>query len=106
MNHPEQLLAALQQADMLEVDDLHAWHFELDQAQLDAPAERPFLHIECMDGRTLRKWQFSLAEVQAAQYQAVDDCWALHSGGQPHRLRCFAAISGDNADTDAANDNQ
>ncbi len=96
MSQHDSLLSALQQADMLEIDDLHAWHFDLDQEQLSAVAERPFLRIECMDGRALRTWQFSLAEVQAAQYQADDDSWALHGAGQLHRLKCFAAISGDN----------
>ena len=106
MSQPDSLFSALQQADMLEIDDLHAWHFDLDQEQLSAAAERPFLHIECMDGRALRKWQFSLAEVQAAQYQAETESWTLHSAGQPHNLRCFAAISGDNQDDadDSAND--
>lgn len=88
------LLSALQGADMLEIDNLHAWQFSLDDTQ----PETAFLSIECMDGRALRKWHFSLSEVQAAEYQAGDDSWTLHSAGTAHSLKCFAAISGDNAD--------
>ena len=108
MSQPDNLLSALQQADMLEIDDLHAWQFSLDEAQLQAPSSAVFLQIECMDGRALRKWQFSLAEVQAAQYQADTESWTLHGADQAHRLKCFAAISGDNQDEpdNSANDSQ
>lgn len=98
MTQPDTLLSALQHADMLEIDGLHAWHFDLDTAQLTSAAEGPFLSIECMDGRALRKWHFRLSEVQAARYQAEDDAWALQSQGNAHCIKCFAAISGDNQD--------
>jgi hypothetical protein len=106
--HPDNLIDALAAADMLEIDDLHAWQFRLDEAQLQGSDDAPLLSIECMDGRALRKWHFSLAQVQAARYEAADDCWMLDSAAGPHRLKCFAAISGDNDDApdDAANDGE
>lgn len=96
--HPDNLIDALAAADMLEIDDLHAWQFRLDETQLQGSSDAPLLSIECMDGRALRKWHFSLAQVQAARYDATADCWTLDSSAGAHRLKCFAAISGDNDD--------
>lgn len=101
------LIEALEAADMLEIDGLHAWQFSLDKellaqvasgsADADSTA-RPLLGIECIDGRTHRSWRFSLGEVRAAQYQSEDACWQLKAGEEEHQLRCFDAISGDNED--------
>ncbi|MES2819593.1 MAG: DUF5629 family protein [Pseudomonadota bacterium] len=108
MNHPT-LLQALACADMLEVDGLHAWQFSLDKDLLaqvgngsagpDAQAQA-VLSIECIDGRAPRRWQFSLATVTAARFDAASDSWQLTSEGTAHRISCFAAISGDNANAD------
>ncbi|WP_322980233.1 DUF5629 family protein [Pseudomonas sp. C11] len=95
------LIDALQGADMLEIDGLHAWQFELDDAllqQADADATQPLLWIECMDGRTARRWQFSLAAVRAATHDAPSDSWTLADANGPHVLKCFAAFRGDNLD--------
>ena len=62
MSIPHDLISALSAADMLEIDDLHAWQFHLDNEQLaqhhagqPVTTEKPVLTIECMDGRALRK---------------------------------------------------
>ncbi|MCU1715580.1 DUF5629 family protein [Pseudomonas sp. 5P_3.1_Bac2] len=98
---PADLLSALNGADMLIIDNLHAWQFSLDDQHLN---------IECMDGRNLRKWQFSLAQVAAATYQEASDSWNIHSNDASHSLQCLGAVSGNNDDEDevedAANDAQ
>lgn len=108
MSHPT-LLQALQSTDMLEIDELYAWQFSLDRellAQLDAGSAGPdsqdqvLLSIECIDGRAQRRWQFSLAAVLAAGFDPASDSWRLSTEGKEHRIKCFAAISGDNADAD------
>ncbi len=111
---PNSLIDALSAADMLEIDGLHAGYFNLDNellAQLSAGSasansqQQPLLSIDCMDGRTRRRWQFSLAEVLAASYDAASDSWSLEDAAGPHRISCFAAFSGDNqADDDDVDD--
>ncbi|QMV64400.1 DUF5629 family protein [Pseudomonas berkeleyensis] len=95
------LIEALQGADMLEIDGLHAWQFELDDdllQQPDADATQPLLWIECIDGRTTRRWQFSLSAVRAARHDASSDAWTLDDAHGTHQLKCFAAFRGDNLD--------
>lgn len=95
------LIEALSNADMLEIDGLHAWQFELDSELLGNPqadTQQPVLWIECIDGRTPRRWQFSLAAVQAASHDAQSDAWLLADTAGAHQLRCFAAFCGDNLD--------
>lgn len=98
------LLDQLEAADMLEIDALHAWQFELDDALLDeadaaAEAELPFaseqivLTIEGVDGRERRVWRFSYNQVMEAEHLIDDDVWLLDGG--KHRLRCLGAISVD-----------
>ncbi|GAB3473668.1 DUF5629 family protein [Azotobacter salinestris] len=100
------LLDQLEAADMLEIDGLHASDFSLDDALLDeadaaAKADQPFasegivLHIEAIDGRERRHWQFSYNQVMEAAYQPADDSWQLEGG---HRLKCFAAIGAEGDD--------
>ena len=112
---PDTLIAALSSADMLEIDELHAWQFSLDHELLARhhagsasaeDADKPLLRIECMDGRALRQWHFSLAEVLAAHFVAADDSWSIARADSRHSIKCFAAISGDNAELpdDASND--
>ena len=69
-------------------------------------ADKPLLRIECMDGRALRQWHFSLAAVLAARFVAADDSWSIARADSRHSIKCFAAISGDNAELpdDASND--
>jgi len=110
---PHDLISALSHADMLEIDDLHAWQFSLDNNQLaqhpagSQPAsDAPVLSIECMDGRALRKWHFSLAQVIATRFDGEADAWSINGTAGTQLITCFAAVSGDNADQpdDASND--
>ncbi|MCG4454584.1 MULTISPECIES: DUF5629 family protein [unclassified Pseudomonas] len=105
------LIEALEAADMLEIDDLYAWQFNLDKellAQVSAGSagadskNQPLLSIDCVDGSARRHWQFSLAAVSAASFDAETDSWHLSDGDAEHRIKCYAAISGDNLDSDDA----
>ena len=95
------LLDELETADMLEIDGLHAWQFELNDALLDqadaaAEAELPFssedivMTVESIDGRERRVWRFSYNQVMEAQHLTDEDCWLLGDG--QHRLRCLGAV--------------
>ena len=101
MNDMPYLLDQLENADMLEIDGLHASDFSLDEPLLDeadaaAEADLPFaseavvLRIEAVDGRQRRQWQFSYNQVMEAVYRPEDDAWQLEGD---HLLRCFAAIA-------------
>jgi hypothetical protein len=83
---PTSLIEALQDADMLEIDGLYAWQFDLDTellAQISAgtagsdSSAKPLLQVHCIDGRERRLWKFSLASVQAARYSEADDSWQI-----------------------------
>lgn len=111
---PHDLISALSHADMLEIDDLHAWQFQLKPEQLAqhhagngvSATDQPLLSIECMDGRALRTWHFSLAQVIAARFDGEADAWRISTEAGTHVIKCFAAISGDNSDLadDASHD--
>jgi hypothetical protein len=110
------LLEALQSADMLLINDLHAWQFSLEpevlaqavsSAAVAAATDQPLLKVECMDGRTKRVWTFSVAAVLAAQLDEAGQCWLLHDVNGPQRISCLDAISASNDDEEsdpAAND--
>ncbi|MCP8463399.1 DUF5629 family protein [Pseudomonas sp. ZM23] len=98
------LLDQLETADMLLIDGLHAWQFELNESLLDqadaaAHADQPFasdemvLRIESIDGRDRREWRFTYNEVMEARYQSEEESWLVHAGGQEHRLCCLGAVS-------------
>lgn len=87
------LLDDLRSADMLLVDGLHAWQFELDE---QAQGEQQQLNIECMDGRTRRVWTFSAAAVAAAVTAGEAGCWRIQSADGEHEVVCLGAISADN----------
>jgi len=100
------LLDQLENADMLEIDGLHASDFSLDEPLLDeadaaAEADQSFasetvvLRIEALDGRQRRQWQFSYNQVMEAMYQPADDSWQLEGG---HVIRCFSAIGAEGDD--------
>ncbi|AOE84971.1 DUF5629 family protein [Pseudomonas sp. TCU-HL1] len=106
MNHPT-LLDALLAADMLEIDELHAWEFDLDEALLNAleagqpgEPEAQLLRVECIDGRTRREWRFTQAAVQAARFDADSGCWKLAGTDAEHALRCLDAFGGNAEDDD------
>ncbi|WP_313027737.1 DUF5629 family protein [Pseudomonas lopnurensis] len=99
------LLDELEAADMLIIDDLHAFEFRLDDALLDradaaAEADEPFesdeivVTLEALDGRERKRWHFSYNSVMEAEYQAEDDSWQIG----PHRLKCLAATRASSAD--------
>lgn len=103
------LLDELETADMLEIDGLHAWRFELnenllDQADLAAEVDQPFasedwvLAVESLDGRTRREWRFSYNAVMEAEPQADGETWRLTTGEGAYQLRCLGAVSASGED--------
>ncbi len=92
MSETPNLLEALQNADMLLIDSLHAWQFELDERASD---EQIQLTVECMDGRTRRVWHFSAAAIAAASFGDVPHSWRIEGEAGPHELICLGAISAD-----------
>jgi hypothetical protein len=110
------LLETLQSADMLLINDLHAWQFSLQPealaqavsgAAVAAMSQSQLLKVECMDGRTKRVWTFSVAAVLAAQLDEAEQCWLLHDATGQQRISCLDAISASNDDDEpesAAND--
>jgi hypothetical protein len=87
------LLDDLRSADMLLIDGLHAWQFDLDE---QARAEQVQLSIECMDGRTRRVWKFSAAQVAAATAGSEAGAWRVEAAEGSHELVCLGAISASN----------
>lgn len=105
------LIDALAASDMLEINGLYAWQFNLDNellAQVSAGSassdsqNQPLLTLECIDGRDRRHWSFSLSQVSAAQFDADAESWTISDGENSHSLKCFEAISGNNDDDDDA----
>lgn len=89
------LPAVLETSDMLEIDGLHAFDFELD-------AEK--LLITAMDGRAEKRWRFSLEQVLAATFDDTLQSWTLTGDSGEHRLICMSAFTGNNNDEDEADD--
>ncbi|MHC8411005.1 DUF5629 family protein [Pseudomonas sp. Hz4] len=89
------LLATLEHCDMVEIDGLHAFEFSLDKDDN--------LHIECLDGRVPKQWEFTPAEVEAATFDATLQSWLITGQSGEHRLVCMTAFrSGD--DEEEANE--
>lgn len=86
------LLSDLENADMLLIDGLHAWQFELD--------DQGRLSVECMDGRVRRVWHFTAEALAAAQPADEPGSWRIQGGEGEHELVCLGAISADNDDQD------
>ncbi|KJZ51247.1 MULTISPECIES: DUF5629 family protein [Pseudomonas] len=91
----ENLPAVLETSDMLEIDGLHAFDFELDNEKL---------LITAMDGRAEKRWRFSLEQVQAATFDDTLQSWTLTGDSGEHRLICMSAFTGNNNDEDQADD--
>jgi len=91
------LLEDLRGADMLLIDGLHAWQFELHE---QAAGEQTQLSVECMDGRIRRVWSFSAAAVAAAVANGAEGGWRIADGEGEHELVCLGAISADNEGED------
>lgn len=90
----DKLLTALESADMLLIDGLHAFDFSLEGQLL----------IECQDGRERKRWTFSLAQVDAAAFDPSLESWVLNDDSGEHRLVCMSAFTGNNNDEDEADD--
>ncbi|MET0775839.1 MAG: DUF5629 family protein [Pseudomonas mandelii] len=80
------LLNALEHCDMLIIDGLHAFDFSLD--------EDDNLHIECMDGRALKRWEFSIAQIKAATFDPDLKSWIITGDSGEHRLEPMEAFDG------------
>lgn len=91
---PETLRTALQAAltshSMLEIDGLHAFEFSLDE----------MLQIESMDGRERKVWRFSLAQVDAAEFDGQLQSWVINDGNADHRLLVLSAFAANEEDED------
>ena len=89
---PDTLRTALQTAltshAMLEVDGLHAFEFTLDE----------MLQIESMDGRERKVWRFSLAQVDAAEFDSDLQSWVVNDGNADHRINVLEAFAGSDED--------
>jgi hypothetical protein len=71
---------------MVEIDGLHAFEFALD--------EDDNLHIECMDGRAAKHWEFTPAQVAAATFDNDLQSWLIVGDSGEHRLVCLDAFGG------------
>jgi len=89
---PDTLLQALDKCDMLIIDGLHAFDFSLD--------EQDQLHVECMNGRTLARWRFTPAQMQAATFDKARGHWNITSDSGDHHLECVEATSGHDDEDD------
>lgn len=89
------LTTVLATSDMLEIDGLHAFDFELNDEKM---------LITAMDGRAEKRWVFSLAQVQAATFDDTLQSWTLTGDSGEHRLICMSAFTGNNNDEDQADD--
>jgi hypothetical protein len=80
------LLNALEHHQMLEIDGLHAFEFSLD--------EDDNLHIECMDGRAAKHWEFTMSQIQAATFDPSLQSWLITGDSGEHRLVLMDAFGG------------
>lgn len=91
----DNLTTVLATSDMLEIDGLHAFDFELSKQKL---------LIIAMDGRAEKRWEFSLEQVQAAVFDNTLQSWTLTGESGEHRLICMSAFTGNNNDEDDEHD--
>lgn len=85
-----ELQTALTAHSMLEIDGLHAFDFSLDE----------MLQIESMDGRERKVWRFSLAQIDAAEYDSQLQSWVINDGNADHRIVVLTGISASDEDED------
>ena len=92
------LLNALEQSGMVEIDGLHAFEFFLD--------EDDNLHIECIDGRAAKHWEFTPVQVAAATFDDSLQSWLIvgyfnetKAIGE-HRLVCHGDVVSSSDDED------
>ena len=96
------LLNALEHCDMVEIDGLHAFEFALD--------EDDNLHIECIDGRAAKHWEFTPAQVAQATFDETLQSWLIvgyasdtKTTGE-HRLVCLGDVVSSSDDEDDNNE--
>ena len=89
------LRPVLETSDMLEIDGLHAFDFELTELKLV---------ITAMDGRAEKRWSFTTAQVGAATFDDTLQSWTLTGESGEHRLICMSAFTGTNNNEDEADD--
>jgi hypothetical protein len=85
-----ELQTALTAHSMLEIDGLHAFDFSLEE----------MLQIESMDGRERKVWRFSLAQIDAAEYDSQLQSWVINDGNADHRIVVLNGISASDEDED------
>lgn len=85
------LTTALQSANMLLIDTLHAFDFTADTTGL---------RIECMDGRDLKRWHFTAEQVAAATLNDATHEWSISGDKGEHQLVCVQAFGGQDEDQD------
>ncbi|WP_085707294.1 DUF5629 family protein [Pseudomonas sp. B35(2017)] len=93
---PNSLLDALERCGMVEIDGLHAFEFALDEVDN--------LHIECIDGRLSKHWEFTPAQVKAATFDESLQSWLIVGASGEHRLVCLDAFGGGDDEDDAHED--
>lgn len=85
-----ELQTALTAQSMIEIDGLHAFEFALD--------EDDNLHIECIDGRAAKHWEFTPAQVAAATFDQDLQSWLIVGFASDtktvgeHRLVCLGDV--------------
>ena len=85
-----ELQTALTAQSMIEIDGLHAFEFTLDE----------MLQIESMDGRERKVWRFSLAQIDAAEFDTALQSWVIHDGNADHRIVVLQGIAASDEDED------
>lgn len=85
-----ELQTALTAQSMIEIDGLHAFEFTLDE----------MLQIESMDGRERKVWRFSLAQIDAAEFDTALQSWVINDGNADHRIVVLQGIAASDEDDD------
>ncbi|MND90497.1 hypothetical protein D3C80_825820 [compost metagenome] len=86
------LLKTLETCDMLLIDGLHAFDF--------TQPEEGGLRIESMDGRDMKRWFFTPAEIDAATFDATSQAWQINDAHGNHELVCMSAFSASDDDSE------
>ena len=58
------------------------------------------LHVEVMDGRDLKRWDFTSQHLAAAQWDPVSKAWQLANEQSSHQLFCLSGLHAGNDDDD------
>ncbi|WP_166361902.1 DUF5629 family protein [Pseudomonas akapageensis] len=88
----DSLLDVLDACDMLLIDGLHAFDF--------TQPEEGGLRIESMDGRDMKRWFFTPAEIEAATFDATQQAWLINAANGNHQLVCMSAFSASDDDSE------